>query len=86
MKARERNKPEKESVDPGAIPKVWPNGSGYYKQGTAHLKDESGLIGRIIRGESGKAKAWKKVAEGKYHYLGLFASPMTAMQRLSNRS
>jgi hypothetical protein len=70
-------------MEPGTIPKQWPNGSGLYKEGTAHLKSDKGLIGRTVRGSiSGRVRAWKYLGRGKYRYLGEYPDTLEAMAAL----
>ena len=63
---------------PGAMPAEWPQGSGLYRVNTAHLQDDSGLLGRIVK--RGKSYAAWQYSKGKYLYLGEFATHLRAQQ------
>ncbi len=63
---------------PSDIPDEWSNGSGLYKQGTAHLPDDRGLLGRT-ENRGGKVAAWM-YKNGKYLYLGEFVTYIRAQQ------
>lgn len=80
---RERKNNYKEELNPGSkIPEQWSNGSGLYKEGTAHLKDDRGLIGRTHTVAQGKIKAWRYLGKDKYYYLGEFATGQEARRAL----
>lgn len=82
MKLRERTI----KTNPEKIPEQWPNGSGVYKEGTAHLKNDTGLIGRIVRGTlSGRMRVWKYLGGGKYKYVGEFADTSESINALRRR-
>lgn len=65
----------------GAVPEEWPNGSGLYREGTAHLKSDKGLLGRTFR-RNGKYPAWRYV-NGKYVFLGEYATAQRAMDMIT---
>ncbi len=74
---RDRNRALK-VTKPSDIPDEWPNGSSVHRQGTAHHKDNRGLIGRAFR-RGDKTAAWL-YKNGKYLYLGEYATYIRAQQ------
>lgn len=87
-KPRERKRPSENLSDlnPGSIPEQWQNGSGYYREGTAHLKSDEGLMGRTHNLGPGRVKAWRYLGKDKYFYLGEFGDGHAARQEISRRS
>lgn len=78
-RVRERTRAEEPL---NAIPEEWPNGSGVYRQGTAHLKTDTGLLGRIVRRDGNKFGVWRFVS-GKYVYIGDFETHTRALGMVS---
>jgi len=94
MKVRVRNRAAVRTrqrqpvLQPGAIPDMWPNGSGLYKQGMApgpswKSNENKGLLGRIVRQDNGQYKVWKYMGNERYFYCGLFATQTKAHARIT---
>lgn len=79
--ARDRTRAIK---DPSEPPKQWPNGSGFFREGTAHLKSDKGLLGRTVRRDN-KTAAWRYMGYKQYKYLGEFPDTLAAMRAIKNR-
>ena len=82
-RTRTRERTREPAAKPGDIPADWPNGSGLYREGTAH-KGDAGLIGRMVRQGGGRYRVWAYKA-GKYLYLGEYENHLRAFNVLLGR-
>lgn len=70
-------------VNPDAQPEAWPNGSGVFRTGTAHLKSDKGLLGRIIAADDRTFfRLWRYCGAGRYVFAGRFRSWHVALEKL----
>ena len=80
--ARERSRSgENVPPRPNEAPAQWPNGSGIYRQDTAHKGRESDLLGRTVK-RGDKFAAWRMV-RGQYMYLGEYGSFLRALRGIA---
>ena len=70
------------TINPGAIPAEWPNGSAFCEEGS-DPKRGIGLLGRTFN-RGGKHPAWKYLGKGQYEYLGEFDNHLQAHKAISN--